>query len=37
MTIKRKIWELNAGSGIFFHTNYLHLIRPKISYQVILF
>ena len=35
MTIRRKIWELNEGSDIFFHPNYLRLIRAKISPKAI--
>ncbi len=37
MTIKRKKWELNEGSGLICHPYYLHLIRAKISLKTILY
>ncbi len=36
MNIKRKIWELNEGSGVFCHPSYLRFIRAKIFPKAIL-
>ncbi len=37
MTIKRKYWELNEGSGLICPPYYLHLIRAKISLKANLY